>query len=218
MIVYENTHPGARLGRNDLERLTLSNENIVGFFTKEDIQKTMLDFRDETGETNRPGIRVYRTRNPGNTRTLQCVVAVAVKIDGFDAVPFSQRAKPWLRSQTTEANGENSSLSQVATVELTLTNAFRLSRDGGLTAFFSETMLQPLLDDATIDGISFYEVSLDNVDSGKLSDKINDGTGSTQAGLTAWVAGSVVVKTGNWSTVDHRNVCFGAEVLRCHHR
>jgi hypothetical protein len=188
MIIYENTHPGTRLDADDLSNLMLSNETIFGYFTKEDIQKTMLDFRDTTGATNRPGIRVYRTRNAGNTSTLQSIVAVAVKTDGFDAVPFPQNAKPWLRSQTTRASGDNSSLNIPATVELTFTNAFRLSRDGGLTAFFSEAMLRPLLDDASIDGISFYEVPLDNVDSNKLSDKIDDGTGLTQAGLTSYLA------------------------------
>ncbi len=188
MIVYERSHPGVILTTGELQQLELSNQTAVGYFTKETLSEIIKDFRDGSPQATRPGVRIYRVRNSNNTSTLKSLVGVAVKEDGFDAVPFPQNATPWRRSQRLRTRANFATPVPYATSALTFNAAFELSRDGNLSAFFSEVMLQPLLDDASIDGVSFYEVSLNNVDSSKLSDKIDDGTGSIQAGLTSYLA------------------------------
>lgn len=169
MIIYERDHAGVVLSPAELGQLPLSNATAMGYFTKEAIRETILDFRDDTKTNTRPGIRVYRIRNAGNTATLQSIVAVAVKEDGFDAVPFPQNATPWRRSQRLQNSGTGSRPRAFSTDQLTFNAAFGLSRDGNLSAYFSETMLAPLLDDASADGITFYEVPLDASPQARLS-------------------------------------------------
>ncbi len=183
MIIYERTHPGVVLTNAELQQLELNNQSAVGFFTKETLSEVIKDFRDNTTLPTRPGVRIYRIRNASNTTTLKSLVGVAVKEDGFDAVPFPQNATPWRRSQRLRTSGNNATPVAYKESRLTFNAAFGLSRDGSLSAFFSETMLQPLLDDPNIDGVTFYEVPLDQAPTGKLSPQV-----SGQSGLTSYLA------------------------------
>lgn len=183
MIVYERTHPGVVLTTAERQQLELNNQSAVGFFTKETLSEVIKDFREDATQPTRPGIRIYRVRNSSNTSTLKSLVSVAVKEDGFDAVPFSQRATPWRRSQRIQTNANDATPIAFSTAALTFNAAFGLSRDGNLSAYFSEEMLQPLLEDPNIDGVTFYEVPLDRAPTEKLSPHI-----SGQSGLTSYLA------------------------------
>ncbi len=160
MEMYFSNHPGRSVTAAELTSLALSNDNIAGYFTKAIIEKALEGSPDKPDDTIRPGIRIYRAKEVSRP-VRRRVLAIAVKADGFDDVPFSA-TRSWLSSK--HVNATDSRITDPpGDEELTFNSAFEEARHGGLTAFFSRDMLQPLLDNPAAEGISFYEINLDQL-------------------------------------------------------
>lgn len=159
MEMYFSNHPGRTVTAAEITSLALSNDNVAGYFLKATIEQALEGAPDKPDGAVRPGIRIYRAKDV--TRPLRRrVLAIAVKPDGFDDVPFSA-GRSWLSSKQVIPGNDAEITDPPGNEAMTFNAAFGEARHEELTAFFSREMLQPLLDDSTAEGICFYEVQLD---------------------------------------------------------
>jgi len=147
MSIYLSTHQGVAMGFVAISDLSLTDSDLRGYFSRDDITELLLSNQDSVG------IRFYNV-NPVNS--FPSLLAVNVTADGHEMVSgnFHFISSPINSpSQEPQKKSRSDAFNAIRSVY-----SAAIAQSEKFSSFFSRTMLQGLMTDNNHSGVAFYKV------------------------------------------------------------